>query len=259
MNKNQLLPLLLMTVCLSSVVASRAQVGIATWNFDGISRVLPANAGIILDTTGTVAAISNATAVGATIGRLFPTITNLPPGGGSGTGLNYVAPYTTGTAYNGILDGSDFDTSPSTSRYISFTITIGATIDPSVGLLEGISFDLSNAGTSGPRGFEVIYRIGNTGPFTSLGTTSTPNNTADNFGRFTFNLSTPTSLIANENVEFRFLGYSDAVGNSLRLDNVRFIATAIPEPRYYGLVTLLVAFGMAVKAAKKLHTLKTLC
>jgi hypothetical protein len=254
--KNQHLPLLLITVFLSGVVASRAQVSIATWNFDGAS---PGTGGTILDTTGTVATINNATAVGATIGRLTPAITNLPPGGGSGTGLNYVAPYTTGTANNGILNSSGFGTSPSTSTYISFTITIGATIHPSVGLLEGISFDLSNAGTTGPRGFEVIYRIGNTGSFTSLGTTRTPNNTANNYGRFTFNLPTPTSLIANENVEFRFLGYSDAVGNSLRLDNVTFTATAIPEPRYYGLVTLLVAFGMAVKAAKKLHTLKTLC
>jgi len=108
-----------------------------------------------------------------------------------------------------------------------------------VGLLEGISFDLANVGTSGPRGVEVTYRVGNSGPFVSLGTTRTPTNVANQFGNFTFNLPTATALIANEDVEFRLLGYSNAVGNSIRLDNVTITATAIPEPSYFVFATLL--------------------
>jgi hypothetical protein len=111
---------------------------------------------------------------------------------------------------------------------------MNTSIDPTVSLLEGIRFNLSNAGSTGPRGVEVTYRIGTVGTFTSLGTTAVPNNIANNYGLFTFNLPSPASLSSSDVVEFRLRGYADATGNSIRLDNVSI--TAIPEPGVLALV-----------------------
>jgi hypothetical protein len=103
---------------------------------------------------------------------------------------------------------------------------MGATVDSSVSQLEGITFDAARGG-SADRGFEVTYRVGSTGSFNSLGTTFPPAGT-NNYGRFTFNLSSPATLSANDDVEFRLLGFTPSPGNTLFVDNVT--VTAIPEP-----------------------------
>lgn len=208
---------------------------LVNWNFDGAA---PGVAGTIVDTTSSVASVADVSSVGATGSRqISGTTTNLPAGGGTGTGLDYIAPYEAGTAgppaasFYGV---NGFSTSPVSTSYISFSLTMATTIDPTVSQLEGIQFNLANAGTSGPRGVEVTYRIGTSGSFTSLGTTAVPNNTANNYGLFTFNLSTPAALSSGDVVEFRLLGYSNSVSNSIRLDDVSI--TAIPEPSAFALI-----------------------
>lgn len=208
---------------------------LVNWDFDGGS---PGTQGTIVS-TGNVLSVNNVTSIGATGSRQSGgTLTNLAAGGGTGTGLDYVAPYAAGTAgpsptpsYYGV---NGFGTSPVSTSYVSFGLTLGASIDPIA--LQGITFNLANSGTSGPRGVEVTYRIGTSGAFTSLGTTAVPNNSANNYGLFTFNLASPTALAANDVVEFRLLGYANATGNSIRLDNVNITASAIPEPSTYALL-----------------------
>jgi|GEM_PF-1456112 len=225
------------TVCLliAGFAASATAQVLVNWNFDGGS---PGTQGVILSADN-VALVSHVASYGATGSRQSGgTTTNLAAGGGSGSGLNYIAPYAAGTAtpndipsYYGV---NGFGTSPVSTSYISFSLTLDSTIDPIA--LAGIQFNLANGGTSGPRGVEVTYRIGSSGSFTSLGTTATPNNTANNYGLFTFNLGSPSALAANDVVEFRLLGYSNATGNSIRLDNVSITASAIPEPSTYALL-----------------------
>ncbi len=197
--------------------------------------------GQIEDTTGSVASAANTSATGATGGYLGSgTIVNLPAGGGTGSGWDYIAPYAEGTANtqswpNGQqYNASGWDTTPNASKYITYELTMAGSIDSSVSKLEGIQFNLANGGTSGPRGVEVTYRIGTSGSFTSLGYTRVPNNTATNYGLFTFNLPAPANLSAGDTVTFRLLGYANASGNSIRLDNVAI--TAIPEPVTAGFV-----------------------
>ncbi len=197
--------------------------------------------GQIEDTTGSVASAANTSTTGATGSwQSSGTITNLPAGGGTGSGWDYIAPYAVGTANSDSAPIAQFygangwDTAPNTSRYITYELTMAAGIDPTVNKLEGIQFNLANAGTSGPRGVEVTYRIGTSGSFTSLGNTAVPNNTANNYGLFTFNLPMPASLSGGDVVTFRLLGYANTTTNSIRLDNVAI--TAIPEPGAAGLI-----------------------
>lgn len=227
--------LLALAVLLTTASLATAQV-LVNWNFDGAS---PGLAGTILSASN-VASVADVSATGATGSRQSSgTLTNLPAGGGTGSGLDYIAPYTAGTAgpsptpsFYGV---NGFGTSPVSTSYVSFSLTLSSSID-SLLALQGISFNLANAGTSGPRGVEVTYRIGTSGSFSSLGTTAVPNNTANNYGLFTFNLSTPAALANNDVIEFRLLGYSNAAGNSIRLDNVSISATTIPEPSTYALL-----------------------
>jgi hypothetical protein len=230
----------LSTAVLLFTTASINQAAIlVNWDFDGGS---PGTQGTII-ATSSVASVADVSSTGATGSRQSGgTLTNLPAGGNTGTGLDYIAPYEAGTAgpsptpsYYGV---NGFGTSPVSTSYVSFQLTMNSTVDPTVSLLEGISFNLANAGTSGPRGVEVTYRIGGSGAFTSLGTTAVPNNTANNYGLFTFNLTTPAALPASSVVEFRLLGYANATNNSIRLDNVSI--TAIPEPSAFALM----AFGI---------------
>ncbi|MFQ3669956.1 MAG: PEP-CTERM sorting domain-containing protein [Verrucomicrobiia bacterium] len=224
---------------LSAFAASSHAAVLVNWNFDGGS---PGVAGTIV-AVSSVASVADVASFGATGSRQSGgTLTNLSAGGDTGSGLSYIAPYEAGTAgpsptpsFYGV---SGFDTSPSSSSYVRFSLTMGTSIAPSVSQLEGIQFNLANSGTSGPRGVEVTYRIGTSGSFTSLGTTAVPNNTANNYGLFTFNLPSPITLSAGDVIEFRLLGYSNAAANSIRLDNVSI--TAIPEPSS---VALLIGAG----------------
>jgi len=211
--------------------------------------------GLIEDTTGSVASAANVSTTGASGAyEISGTITNLPAGGGFGSGWSYVATYAAGNATSDSFPNAqfyranDWDAEPNPAKYITYELTMAATIHPTVNQLEGISFSLANAGTSGPRGVEVTYRIGTSGSFTSLGYTAVPNNTANNYGHFTFNLPTPASLSGGDVVTFRLLGYANASGNSIRLDNVTI--NAIPEPASIGLAGLT---GLMALAARRLR------
>jgi hypothetical protein len=210
---------------------SNAQI-LVNWSFNTDAS------GTIVSPTN-VATVSAVTVAGTGVAgsrQAGGTITNLAAGGNTGSGLDYIAPYATGTANSTgmaaeFYGANGFGTSPVSTSYVSFQLTLNSTIDPIA--LEGISFNLANAGSSGPRGVEVTYRIGTSGAFTSLGTTAVPNNTANNYGLFTFNLGTPAALAPSDVIEFRLLGYSNNASNSIRLDNVSIAATAIPEPSTY--------------------------
>lgn len=227
--------LLTSSLLLAGAVANAAI--IVSWDFDGTS---PGLAGNIDDTTGSVLSVANATASGSVTATRVngSTISNIGPSAGGGG----VAPYDLGTAAGGIYNANGFGSSPDSSLYVAFQFTLGSTVDSSVSQLEGIQFDFANAGSSGPRGVEVTYRIG-AGSFTSLGSTQVPNNTAGNYGRFTFNLSSPAALSANDVVEFRLLGFSNAGSNSIRFDNIAI--SAVPEP---SAATLAVLIGTAALA-----------
>ncbi|WP_448578902.1 PEP-CTERM sorting domain-containing protein [Thermosphaera sp.] len=215
--------------------------------------------GIIEDTTGSVASAANTSITGASGSyQVSGTITNLPAGGGFGSGWSYVAPYTAGNATSDdttppidaqFYGANGWDTEPNPAKYITYELTMAAAIHPTVNQLEGIAFSLANAGTSGPRGVEVTYRIGTSGSFTSLGYTAVPNNTANNYGHFTFNLPTPASLSGGDVVTFRLLGYANASGNSIRLDNVTI--SAIPEPASIGLAGLTGLVALAVRRLRR--------
>ncbi|GAB4253942.1 MAG: hypothetical protein OHK005_20980 [Candidatus Methylacidiphilales bacterium] len=213
---------------------------LVTWNFDG---TFPGTAGTIVDLTGSVESVASASVSGASGHRQTgSTITNLPSGGGSGSGLYYVAPYETGTAHGGVYNASGFSTSPSDSSYMSFSLTLSGSIDPSVAALVGIEFDLAKGGYTGPRGVEVTYRIGTSGFFTSLNTTAVPTNVPDEYGRFSFILVSPAALTSGDVIEFRLRGYAPGPGQAILVDNVTITATAIPEPSTFALI--LAAGGM---------------
>jgi len=214
--------------------------------------------GGIEDTTGSVAGAANASATGVSGSyQTSGTITNLPAGGGSGSGWSYVAPYAEGNATSSdttppidaqFFGANGWNTEPTSSKYITYELTMASSIAPTVGKLEGISFSLANAGTSGPRGVEVTYRIGTSGPFASLGSTATPTNVANEYGHFTFNLPSPADLSAGDVVAFRLLGYANSAGNSIRLDNVTI--NAIPEPASMGLAGVA---GLIMLATRRLR------
>lgn len=195
---------------------------LAIWDFDGTSPF----AGTNLDTTGSVATVHDADDIGtADLNRnLSPTINNVDPGGGSGG----IEPYESGQASGGVGVANRFGGTgvPDPENYIQFRLTLGNTVDSSVSQLQGITFDLARGGDSN-RGFEITYRVGSTGGFSSLGSTLPPTGT-NNYGRFTFNLDTPASLSANNDIEFRFLGFNSNDTHTLLIDNVT--VTAIPEP-----------------------------
>lgn len=237
---------LLSAAFLIPIVSAQAQV-LVGWDFTSNLN------GTIIDTTSSVDSVAAASGSGATVSQAQQAGgTNLSAGGNTGSGLNYIAPYEAGTASTGpqtFLQASGFGTSPSASSYISFSLTMAASIDPSVNQLEGIQFNLANGGNS-TRGVEVTYRIGTSGSFTSLGTTATPTNTAGQYGLFTFNLSSPANLSAGDVIEFRLLGYAPASGNTIRLDTVRI--TAVPEPSTFALI--LAAGGMLLFLRRRART-----
>ncbi|GAB4167620.1 MAG: hypothetical protein Fur0032_05690 [Terrimicrobiaceae bacterium] len=226
--KTPLLPLILATIGLTA--AAHAQV-LVSWNFD--TNLTPT-----IVATSSVASASHATlSVGISGGRQNnASAVNVGPSAGNGTwstgNLSVVSPYALGDADavnggSGFLNTSNYTTSPGAAKYVGFTVTMNSTIDPSLSSLEGIQFNMSNAGSSGPRGVEVTYRIG-TGSFTSIGGSAVPTLATNQYGLFTFNLPTPVALSGGDVIEFRLLGYANLAGNSVRLDNVRI--TAVPEP-----------------------------
>lgn len=231
---------LLLLIFIATASLASAQV-LVNWNFT--SDLTPT----IVATTSVASATNATLSLGVSGGRQNnATASNVGPDPGSGgswstSNLSAIAPYATGTADavnggSGFLNASNFGTSPDSTKYLGFQLTMGSSVDPSVGLLQGISFNLANAGSSGPRGVEVTYRIGTSGGFTSIGGTNVPTNSANQYGLFTFNLASPVALSAGDVIEFRLLGYANATGNSIRLDNVSINAAAIPEPGTYALL-----------------------
>jgi hypothetical protein len=183
-----------------------------------------------------VASVSAVEGVGGV--NLLPSVifsyTNIGPSAGGGN----VLPYALGTSNGAQLGVTGFTVSPDPTRYASFKFSMDTSFPQQFSLLDSISLDLANGGTS-LRGIEVTYRIGNSGSFISLGTTATPTNSSNQFGRFTFSLNTPVSLSPSDLVEFRVLGFANDPTFILRLDNVTI--SAIPEPVK---VTLIAGVGI---------------
>lgn len=240
------------TFSLSNFAASAAV--LVSWNFEtnvsptivaASSVASAANASLSVGVSGGFQNNSNGTNVGpaAASGGTWSTMN---------TGA--IAAYALGDSnvvdgVSGFLNSSGYATTPDSTRFISFSLTMDSTIEPAVSALEGIQFNLGNAGSSGPRGVEVTYRIGGIGSFTSLGGTNVPNNTASNFGLFTFNLGSPITLNGDDVVEFRLLGFANAGGNSVRLDNVRI--TAIPEPSTFMMVGIAGIVGLVAAGRRR--------
>lgn len=215
-----------------------AQVNLLQYDFEGPS---PGLGPTILSATDVSSASNFFASTSVTLSRMMSTtIVNLPAN---------LPTYDTGTAAGGIANSYGYGTSPSASLYVAFNFTLAATVTPNLAL-DRVIFDLANAGTNGPRGFEVTYSI-NAAPFTSLGTFNVPNNSAGNYGRFTATVASQPLLSAGDVVEFRFLGFSTAVGNSVRLDNVLVQGFIIPEPSQITAFTLLVLLALATALAKK--------
>lgn len=235
----------LLALFAAAAVSSHAAI-LVQWDF-----TTNASGTIVSSSVASVADLFNVGSAGSRQSSGF--VTNLPAGGNSGSGLAYVAPYAEGTAAplsptNAMFYGANgFGTSPVDTSYISVGFTLGPTVASADAFLEGIQFDLANGGTSGPRGVEVTYRVGTVGSFLSLGTTAVPNNTANNYGRFSFTVPGSIALSASDVVEFRLLGYSNASGNSIRLDNVA--VSAIPEPSTYA--AFLAVGALAVLALRR--------
>jgi hypothetical protein len=241
--KNPLTSFSILLTLISTAQISQAA-PLVSWNFT--SNTTPTIVAV-----SSVASAANATFSAGVSGGFQNNAngTNIGPNAGNGTWstansttLSIVAPYALGTSdvvngTSGFYNTSNYTTSPSAAKFVSFSLTMNSTIDSSVSFLEGIQFNLASAGTGAPRGVEVTYRIGTSDPFTSLGGTAVPVNSANQYGLFTFNLPTPTALSGGDVVEFRLLGYADAAGSSVRLDNVSI--TAVPEPTT---AMLLVAF-----------------
>lgn len=231
-------PLLALSL-IATLAASQASV-LVSWNFSS-------NLTATINATASVSSAANATLSSGLSGGFQNNTTgvNIGPNSGNGTwslsSLGTVKAYQLGDSDvvnggNGFLNASKFGTTPNSSLYLGFTLTMNSTIAPSESQLQGIQFNLASAGTSGPRGVEVTYRIGTSGTFTSIGGTAVPNLTASNFGLFTFNLPSPSTLNSGDVVEFRLLGYTNATDNAIRLDNVRI--TAVPEPAAAGLLAV---------------------
>ncbi len=232
----------LLALCLIVTLAVSQASVLVSWNFtSNLTATISTNA------SSSVASAANATLSLNVSGghQINATGTNIGPNSGNGTwslsSLSTVTAYELGDSdvvngVSGFLNASNFGTSPNSTLYLGFQLTMNSTIAPAFSQLQGIQFNLSNAGASGPRGVQVTYRIGTSGSFTSIGGTAVPNLTANNYGLFTFNLPTPITLSGGDVVEFRLLGYANMTGNSIRLDNVRI--TAIPEPAAAGLLAL---------------------
>lgn len=216
-----------------------AQVTLVTWNFDGVSPGSQAT----IAATSLVASADNVTAsAGVTASRVTSVaFTNIGPGGGSGS----IASYSLGTANSSVGNASGFGTTASATLYTSFRLTMAGSLSGGPYNLSSISFDLGNAGSNGPRGVEVTYRVGTSGSFVSLGTTDVPSNTSNQFGRFTFAPSGSVAITANDVIEFRFLGYAPTSGSSIRYDNVTVSAVAVPEPSAFAALAGAGALGFA--------------
>jgi hypothetical protein len=244
------IPLIRLQIILVATAAcASAQVAILTYSWDGASpgqspTILSASA---VQTAGDFTAAGTAV-LGRTTGVSF---TNLAAGTvGSPAGFVTETSYTAGTANANVGNANGFGTLPTAANWVGFTFTMSATRPADFSALHSFAIDLANAGTSGPRGFEVTYRVGGIGAFTSLGIAQVPNNTANNFGRFTFTPESVVLLGAGDVVEFRLLGFANATNNSIRFDNATVFA-AIPEPGTVALLTGLAALLWTVAVRRR--------
>jgi hypothetical protein len=215
-------PLFILAALVASCTIVLGASPLVTWDFD--NDIPDELEGTIL-APAAVASVSAVEEVGG-VNLLPSTIfgyTNIGPSAGGGA----VLPYALGTSNGAQLGMTGFTEDPDPTRFASFKFSMDTSFPQEFSLLHSISMDLANGGSS-LRGIEVTYRIGNSGSFISLGTTATPSNSINQFGRFTFALNSPEALSASDLVEFRVLGYANEPGFTLRLDNVTI--SAIPEP-----------------------------
>lgn len=216
---------------LPGALSAQTVVQLVTYNFDGTS---PGQSPTISSSALVASAVNSFGGPGVTVSRSTITVTNLS---GNGT-------YGTGQANTTVGNAVGFGTTASASLYVGFSATLQGSLPAGNDYtLDSIVFDLGNGGTTGPRGFEVTYRIGTTGSFTSLGTAQVPNNTANNFGRYTFEPSGSISLTAGDVIELRFLGFAPGATSGVRYDNVTINAletAMVPEP---SAVAALAGFG----------------
>lgn len=120
----------------------------------------------------------------------------------------------------------------------------------------GISFDQNRSGT-GPSGFDLQYRAGSSGAFTTFGsyvvpqvtwTSTTPAFPAST--SFSYDLSSVSSLNGQAEVFFRLTATSapTSTGGTNRIDNVQI--TGVPEPSTVGLA-IAGGLGLAGLAARR--------
>lgn len=119
----------------------------------------------------------------------------------------------------------------SLANYVGFSFTAADSFT-----LDTIAFDLARGGSSAARGFTAVYDLNSSGTFNVIGVAAMDAGNGD-YGRYTFDFGN-LAIAATDEVEVRFLGFSNATGNSFRFDNVAI--SAIPEPGSFALLAGLI-------------------
>jgi hypothetical protein len=152
-------------------------------------------------------------------------------------------PYFQSNGYSETFDATNANGfyGASVANYVGFSFTAADSFS-----LGTIAFDLARGGSSGERGATVVYDLNSSGTFSPIGVAAMDTGNGE-YGRYTFDFGS-IALEASDEVEIRFLGFSNATGNSFRFDNLAI--AAIPEPGSFALLAGLIG-SLAVFARRR--------